>query len=119
MAEAGGMLTFLVGMNSCIGHMPMQLGNPGFYNFFERFLPAFHIGFDSERRSRIKDYAQLPSYDIYIVTEKPSDNINRIYIKPDNDNWDIRIELAGGYALFGDVLSQIRNLPGISMVKEI
>lgn len=90
-AEAGGMLTFLVGMNSCIGHMPMQLGNPGFYNFFERFLPAFHIGFDSERRSRIKDYAQLPSYDIYIVTEKPSDNINRVYIKPDNDDFIQRV----------------------------
>ena len=44
---------------------------------------------------------------------------NKIYIKPDNDNWDIRIALSGGYALFGDVLSQIRSLPGISMVKEI
>ncbi len=44
---------------------------------------------------------------------------NKIYIKPDNDNWDIRIELSGGYALFGDVLSRIRSLPGISMVKEI
>ena len=44
---------------------------------------------------------------------------NKIYIKPDNDNWDIRIELSGGYALFGDVLSRIRSLPGVSMVKEI
>lgn len=44
---------------------------------------------------------------------------NKIYIRPDNDNWDIRIELKGGYALFGDVLSQIRAVSGISSVKEI
>ena len=44
---------------------------------------------------------------------------NKIYIKPDDNNWDIRITLPGGYALYGDVLSQIRALPGISMVKEI
>ncbi len=44
---------------------------------------------------------------------------NKIYIKPDDNNWDIRIILPGGYALYGDVLSQIRALPGISMVKEI
>ena len=53
------------------------------------------------------------------ILSKDRNGKNKIYIKPDNDNWDIRIELAGGYALFGDVLSQIRNLPGISMVKEI
>lgn len=44
---------------------------------------------------------------------------NKIYIKPDDNNWDIRIALPGGYALYGDILSQIRALPGISMVKEI
>ena len=44
---------------------------------------------------------------------------NKIYIKPDNNEWDIRITLPGGYALFGDILSQIRALPGISMIKEI
>ena len=36
-----------------------------------------------------------------------------------NDNWDIRIVLNGGFALYGDTLSQIRALPGISKVKEI
>ena len=44
---------------------------------------------------------------------------NKIYIRPDNDNWDIRIELGDSYALFGDVLSQIRAVSGISSVKEI
>lgn len=44
---------------------------------------------------------------------------NKIYIRPDNDNWDIRIELGDSYALFGDVLSQIRAISGISSVKEI
>ena len=44
---------------------------------------------------------------------------NKIYIKPDNDNWDIRIELKGSYALYGDILSQIRSLAGITSVKEI
>jgi len=44
---------------------------------------------------------------------------NKIYIKPDNDNWDIRIELSGGFALQGDILSKIRSLSGVTTVKEI
>lgn len=53
------------------------------------------------------------------ILSKDRNGKNKIYIKPDNDNWDIRIELKGGYALYGDVLSQIRSLAGITSVKEI
>ncbi|MBS4774288.1 MAG: DNA polymerase III subunit alpha [Proteobacteria bacterium] len=53
------------------------------------------------------------------ILNKDRNGKNKIYIKPDNDNWDIRIELKGGYALYGDVLSQIRSLAGITSVKEI
>ncbi len=53
------------------------------------------------------------------ILSKDRNGKNKIYIKPDNDNWDIRIELKGGYALFGDILSQIRSLAGITSVKEI
>ena len=53
------------------------------------------------------------------ILSKDRNGKNKIYIKPDNDNWDIRIALDGGFALFGDILSQIRALPGISKVKEI
>ena len=53
------------------------------------------------------------------ILSKDRNGKNKIYIKPDNDNWDIRIELGGGYALQGDILSNIRGLSGISAVKEI
>lgn len=53
------------------------------------------------------------------ILSKDRNGRNKIYIKPDNDNWDVRIALPGGFALFGDILSQIRALPGISTVKEI
>lgn len=53
------------------------------------------------------------------ILRKDRNGKNKIYIKPDNDNWDIRIELKGGYALYGDILSQIRSLAGITSVKEI
>ena len=45
---------------------------------------------------------------------------NKVYIKPENDNWDIRIELFGGYAFADEkLLSQIKAIPGVSTVKEI
>ena len=45
---------------------------------------------------------------------------NKVYIKPENDDWDIRIELKNGYALAnGDLLSSIRAIAGVSLVKEI
>lgn len=45
---------------------------------------------------------------------------NKIYIKPENDEWDIRIELAGGYA-FADnsILSSLKLVQGVTAVKEI
>ena len=53
------------------------------------------------------------------ILSKDRNGRNKIYIKPDNDIWDVRIVLKGGYALYGDILTQIRALPGISKVKEI
>ena len=53
------------------------------------------------------------------ILQKDRNGRNKIYIKPDNDNWDIRIILKGGYALYGDILTQIRSLAGVSKVKEI
>ncbi len=43
---------------------------------------------------------------------------NKIYLKPINSQWDVTISLPDGFALFGDTLTKIRSLPGIS-VKEI
>ncbi len=53
------------------------------------------------------------------ILNKDRNGRNKIYITPENDNWDIRISLKEGFALYGDILSQIRALPGISKVKEI
>ena len=53
------------------------------------------------------------------ILSKDRNGRNKIYIKPDAVGWDARIILPGGFALFGDILTQIRALPGITKVKEI
>ena len=53
------------------------------------------------------------------ILQKDRNGRNKIYIKPDNDQWDVRIVLKEGYALYGDILTQIRSLAGVSKVKEI
>lgn len=53
------------------------------------------------------------------ILSKDRNGRNKIYIRPENDEWDIRIELSGGFALAGDILSRIRNLPGVASIKEI
>ena len=53
------------------------------------------------------------------ILSKDRNGRNKIYIKPDNDVWDVRIALQGGFALYGDILTQIRALPGITKVKEM
>jgi len=45
---------------------------------------------------------------------------NKIYIKPELDDWDVRIQLKNGYALDnGMLMSSLRAVPGVSLVKEI
>lgn len=45
---------------------------------------------------------------------------NKIYIIPENNEWDVRIQLAGGFAFASpDFLSRIRNIPGVSNIKEL
>lgn len=53
------------------------------------------------------------------ILRKDRNGKNKIYIKPEHPLWDVRMELPGGFALMGDVLSQIRNLAGVTTVKEI
>lgn len=44
---------------------------------------------------------------------------NKIYIKVEHQSWDIRIELKNGFEFFGDTISQIKNIAGVSFVEEI
>ena len=45
---------------------------------------------------------------------------NKVYIKPELDDWDVRIELKNGYALAdGTAISNIRAINGVTLVKEI
>lgn len=54
------------------------------------------------------------------ILSKDRNGKNKIYIKPDNREWDVRIELAGGFAFAdNDILSKIRSLSGVTTVKEI
>ena len=44
---------------------------------------------------------------------------NKIYLVPDSQEWDLRIELPGGFAFAdNDFLSRIRSIPGITEIKE-
>ena len=45
---------------------------------------------------------------------------NKIYIIPENKEWDTRILLPGGFAFASpDFLSRIRNIPGVTTIKEL
>lgn len=46
--------------------------------------------------------------------------VNKVYIEPELDEWDVRIELEGGYA-FADnmILTKLKSIPGVAAVKEI
>ena len=45
---------------------------------------------------------------------------NKIYIIPEIENWDVRIELEGGYAFSQpDIIGKIRSISGVTLVKEI
>ncbi len=53
------------------------------------------------------------------ILQKDRNGKNKIYIIPMDKNWDIRIVLKGGFALYGDVMAQIRNLPGVAKIEEL
>ncbi|MCM1322560.1 MAG: DNA polymerase III subunit alpha [Acetobacter sp.] len=46
--------------------------------------------------------------------------VNKVYIEPELEDWDVRIELDGGYA-FADnmILTKLKSVPGVAAVKEI
>ncbi len=46
--------------------------------------------------------------------------LNKVYLEPELDDWDVRIELDGGFA-FSDsaMLTKLKSIPGVSAVKEI
>ena len=66
----------------------------------------------------VNDVTAVPG--LHEILKKDHNGRNKIYIKPDNKEWDVRIELAGGFA-FADpeFLSKIRALPGVTTIKEI
>lgn len=66
----------------------------------------------------VNDVSAVPG--LREILGKDRNGRNKIYIKPENREWDVRIELAGGFA-FADpeFLSKIRALPGVTTIKEI
>ena len=46
--------------------------------------------------------------------------LNKVYLEPELSDWDVRIELDGGFA-FSDnmMLTKLKSIPGVSSVKEI
>ncbi|MBP3545936.1 MAG: DNA polymerase III subunit alpha [Alphaproteobacteria bacterium] len=54
------------------------------------------------------------------ILQKDRNGPNKVYIKPENNEWDIRIELPGGFAFADDgIISKIRAVKGVTTVKEI
>lgn len=53
------------------------------------------------------------------VLQKDRNGKNKIYIKPINPNWDIRIALDGGFAFADDIIPQIRSIAGITKIREL
>ena len=54
------------------------------------------------------------------ILQKDKQGANKIYIVPEITDWDVRIELSGGYAFYDvNLISKIRAVPGVSSVKEI
>ena len=66
----------------------------------------------------INDMAAVKPLKEVLSTDRKG--LNKIYLKPDNDEWDITIELPGGYAFAdGGIISRLKAIPGVSAVKEI
>lgn len=53
------------------------------------------------------------------ILKKDRNGTNKIYIKPEHPEWDVRIELAGGFAFMNDIISKIRAVSGVTTIKEI
>ena len=56
---------------------------------------------------------------IHEVLSHDNNGVNKIYIKPEIPQWDVRIELSGGYAFANDTVSKIRGISGVTTIKEI
>lgn len=54
------------------------------------------------------------------ILQKDKRGANKVYLLPETEDWDVRIELADGYA-FADtsMISRLRSVPGVANVKEI
>lgn len=54
------------------------------------------------------------------IIQKDKKGSNKIYIIPDINDWDVRIELDGGFAFYDtSFMGQLRNVPGVVSVQEI
>lgn len=61
--------------------------------------------------SAIKSIKEILSHD--------RNGTNKIYIKPEHPEWDVRIELPGGFAFINDIITKIRAVTGVTTIKEI
>ncbi len=54
------------------------------------------------------------------ILKQDRQGANKIYIVPETTDWDIRIELSGGYAFYDvNMIGKLRAISGVSSVKEI
>lgn len=67
---------------------------------------------------QINDISALAPLNQILKTDR--NGKNKIYIIPENREWDVRIQLSGGFAFAeADFISRIRSIPGITTIKEI
>lgn len=53
------------------------------------------------------------------ILSKDRNGTNKIYIKPEHPEWDVRIELPGGFAFINDIITKVRAVSGVTTIKEI
>ncbi len=53
------------------------------------------------------------------ILSKDRNGTNKIYIKPEHPEWDVRIELPGGFAFVNDIIGKVRAVSGVTTIKEI
>ena len=60
------------------------------------------------------------SHEVQKILAADKKGANKVYLVPEVNGWDIKMELEGGYAFYDTtILSKLRAVPGVTQIKEI
>jgi len=65
----------------------------------------------------VSDISAVPEIKKILYTDKRG--VNKVYLEPEIDDWDVRIELNEGFSFSDNLMfSRLKSIPGVSSVKE-